>query len=307
MIPIRTVEISLAVSNVPLLDGMIVKSKSDPFCVIYMKNGGHWCRWACTETVPNASACKWTEKIQVRETDGSNFLFAVYDRDSPGDNLSDQEHIGSVEAGLEELVASPEKRLSVPLVRSHGQKNCGTLEIAADFLVSEGEDRSFGILVGLDSCMKGKHYYEISKKLPCGDYFSTYRSPTLEKNASFFKGFETKCSKIAGGELSRALRLEIYHCEGSIVSSAGSKLTGFVDFSLQELWQITSQSSEGDGVEMTWTVPPRASEENKKSYHTKIEKRHPMTAVLSHDGLDKGRPVFTLIIMKKQGLTTRSE
>lgn len=67
-------ELSLACADVPRLD---VASKSDPFCVIFCKDGEAWRRTGMTETVYDTHACQWVQKIPAQATDGTVYRFDV--------------------------------------------------------------------------------------------------------------------------------------------------------------------------------------------------------------------------------------
>lgn len=291
------ISLSLACRDVPRLD---LASRTDLFCVIYTKNGGHWCRWGNTETVYGVTSCKWVQKVKICDSVDQEFYFSVYNQNSHEDDLSRHDLIGSANVGFQEVLDSPGKQLSIPLEYMPGHavyKNRGTLSIAADFLNSEPNTRPFQVSLGLD--MKGKYYYEISKAMPCGEFMPAYRSETLKKEGCFFKTLHTHSSKLTGGDSSCQLHLELYHCDASFVSNAEPKFIGYVEFTIDMLFG-TLPGCQSDCTKLDWKVPQVSADGKKKNSILKADKCNSVLAVLTHE-LSEDVHVFNIRLLAIKG------
>jgi len=123
--PTSTVELSLQCQN---LTDMDVFSKSDPFCVVYLKEAGSGGpeKWLCldkTETIDNTLNPSWQKKFVLEYMFEKRQLlkFDVYDSDSDSPRLEDHDFIGSCECSLGEVVSSQGKGLTRPLKVGSGK------------------------------------------------------------------------------------------------------------------------------------------------------------------------------------------
>ena len=82
VVPTSNVELSISCENLADLD---LFSKSDPFCVLYMKDGDRWMLVDKTETIDNTLNPIFEKKflMQFRFEERQLLRFSVYDRDGP--------------------------------------------------------------------------------------------------------------------------------------------------------------------------------------------------------------------------------
>merc|ERR1711913_8166 len=105
VVPTSSVEISISCNQ---LEDMDVFSKSDPFCVLYVKDSKSK-QWHCfgkTETIDNTLEPHFEKKfiLTYKFEERQLLKFEVYDSDSDSANLEDHDLIGSMECSLGEVV-----------------------------------------------------------------------------------------------------------------------------------------------------------------------------------------------------------
>ena len=103
--PTSTVELSISCAQLADMD---VFSKSDPFCVLYIKDGDKWVVVDRTETIDNTLDPVFEKKfvLQFRFEERQLLKFEVYDSDGPSPRLADHDYIGVAECSLGEVVAA---------------------------------------------------------------------------------------------------------------------------------------------------------------------------------------------------------
>ena len=105
--PVTTVELSLSGKDLADMD---LFSKSDPFCVLYIRDNKTQ-QWLCidrTETIDNTLHPEWQKKfvMQYKFEERQVLKFEVYDSDGNSSNLELHDFIGSLECSLGEIVAA---------------------------------------------------------------------------------------------------------------------------------------------------------------------------------------------------------
>ena len=117
VVPSSNIELSIRGKDLADMD---IFSKSDPFCVLYIKDvktGG----WICvdrTETIDNTLDPEWEKKfiLQYKFEERQVLKFEVYDADDKSSNLDNHDFIGAVEISLGEIVSSGGRGLSRHLI-----------------------------------------------------------------------------------------------------------------------------------------------------------------------------------------------
>ncbi|XP_040579035.2 LOW QUALITY PROTEIN: copine-8 [Lepeophtheirus salmonis] len=105
--PTSTVELSLRAEKLADMD---LLDKSDPFCVVYVKefNGqAKWIEVGRTETIKNNQSPKWSKRIMMeyRFEQRQELKIDVYDEDKKGSsNLGNHDFLGSCQCYLSEVV-----------------------------------------------------------------------------------------------------------------------------------------------------------------------------------------------------------
>ena len=138
--PASTVELSIRCAH---LTDMDVFSKSDPFCVLYMKDGDRWLLVDKTETIDNTLDPVFEKKfvLQFRFEERQLLRLSVYDRDGPSQKLADHDFIGQAECSLGEVVSQQGKGLTRHLVgdKSTNTNSKQTITVVAEELISSKE------------------------------------------------------------------------------------------------------------------------------------------------------------------------
>lgn len=225
-------EMSLGCNDVPKMD---VLSNSDPFCVVYSREGiDCWKKHGFTETIIDNHNCRWVRKFFINATLAQTEVrFEVYDRDSKRDDLRDHDFIGYVEGRLVTKMLNEGKTFINPdILREGSNGNNGTLYIALDWIEAPRMDIEITLKMQVKYSTRVKLYYQIMKESSDGSQnLLVYRSKLLEKNEVKFEPTILKLTQLSGGSTSRALRIElfVFHPMGK------NKLLGFVKTSVDEL------------------------------------------------------------------------
>lgn len=141
--PTSTVELSVACREITDMD---VFSKSDPFCVLHLREstGGQWNCLDKTETIDNTLNPDFQKKfiLQYKFEERQLLKFEVYDSDADSARLEDHDFIGSMECSLGEVVAAQGKGLTRPLIAGSGKSarnDKQTITVTAEELLSNKE------------------------------------------------------------------------------------------------------------------------------------------------------------------------
>eukprot|EP00173_Palmaria_palmata_P004986 Plantae.Rhodophyta-Palmaria_palmata.ctg7947.p1 GENE.Plantae.Rhodophyta-Palmaria_palmata.ctg7947~~Plantae.Rhodophyta-Palmaria_palmata.ctg7947.p1 ORF type:complete len:307 (+),score=39.50 Plantae.Rhodophyta-Palmaria_palmata.ctg7947:234-1154(+) len=291
------VELSLGCRDVPRLD---VLSKSDPFCRIYTKKTSTddtWRHWGTTETVFDTSSCDWIHKIPASAVDGTVFRFTVYDRDSEREDIRDHDLIGSVEVSLQKILKSPKKLVELSFTGRKeklpvgSRKENGTMIVSADAVVVKSPNIGFNFQVALESSVRSKYYYQITKLMPHGGYAPVFRSDLLKEKECFFKPVSMKASTIAASAFDRPVRIELYQH----FPNGRSKAVGYVKFCLQDLKDLTA-NKETSKTEMKWITVLRPSSK-KFLLPSTSEKSNKSTKVFVESAVLNGADLYRFSIV----------
>lgn len=232
-------EMSLACSDVPRMD---VMSKSDPFCVVYIRAGEDcWNKLGTTETIVDTHSCRWARKFFIdQKSVCSNLRFEVYDRDSERENLKDHDFIGYVEGKLVlSILESDKSCIKLELSREGVQKKVGFLSVTLDWIEKPliNYDVTFEVQVGYS--VRAKMYFQIMKKIPPdSQYVPVFRSQLLAKHDAQFEPTTLKLSQLSAGSSSRVFRIELFQ----FYPMGRSKVLGFVRTSVDELSEATANT-----------------------------------------------------------------
>ena len=149
--PTSTVELSISCADLADMD---VFSKSDPFCVLYMKDGDRWLLVDKTETIDNTLNPIFEKKfvLQFRFEERQLLRLSVFDQDGPSSKLDDHDFIGATECSLGEVVSQQGKGLTRHLegdgnTRSNVKQ---TITIIAEELISSKEVLKLSALCNAD-------------------------------------------------------------------------------------------------------------------------------------------------------------
>ena len=98
-LPVSRLELSVACTNLADTD---VLSKSDPVCVMLVKNSDKWMEYGRTERIDNSLSPNWMKKftIDYKFEERQILKFMIYDLDSSSSQLSHHDFLGEIEVML---------------------------------------------------------------------------------------------------------------------------------------------------------------------------------------------------------------
>jgi len=243
------VELALAASDLPDVDTF---SKSDPFCVVYLKRGAPgqetWSEVARTEILANNLSPQWVThaRLTFAFEEIQHVRFEVYDvessfssNDSSGLDLSRQQLLGSVETTLANVFGTHNKTWSSPL-RAPSGAAAGSLSVVAEEM---GESNALVQAqfyaqnlprVGVSGTPNA--FYVLSKLREDGAWVPVYKSEVRRSSSPAFSRMEGTTTAIANCDMYRRLRVEV-----KTWSASGTSPTmGACETSLNDLHQLSS-------------------------------------------------------------------
>jgi len=216
VVPTSSVEISISCSQ---LEDMDVFSKSDPFCVLYVKDSKSK-QWHCfgkTETIDNTLEPHFEKKfiLTYKFEERQLLKFEVYDSDSDSANLEDHDLIGSMECSLGEVVTQQGKGFTKQLVGKDRNKK-QTITITSEELISNKEHLNLKIsATKLDAkdwwgFGSSDPFLTISKSGEYGQWTVVHRTEVLKRNLNpNWKPFCLSITSLCNADHHRALKFRV--------------------------------------------------------------------------------------------------
>lgn len=191
VVPVTTVELSIRGQDLADMD---LFSKSDPFCVLYIRDSKTK-GWICldrTETIDNTLHPEWQKKfiLQYKFEERQLLKFEVYDADDNSSNLDNHDFIGSLECSLGEVVSASSRGFSRPLIGAgrSAQNKKQTITITAEEVIANKEvlKLKFGAK-GLDAkdffgLGKSDPFVTISRSGEYGGFTVVHRTEVIKRN-----------------------------------------------------------------------------------------------------------------------------
>lgn len=235
VVPATQVEISVQCRNLADLD---VLSKSDPMCVMFMKDikTNTYYELGRTETLDNQLnpdfATKFTVTYYFEEL--QSIKFELYDVDSASRHLKDHDFIGSLECTLGELVGAPGGKLEKPL-RGPRRSN-GTILLRAEELNKCKEEVTLHFrashLDKKDFFGKSDPYLQISRVNEDGSYTVVHRTEVVKKTLNpTWRPFMITARSLCNGDYDRSIKFECFDWD----SDGGHDFIGEFTTNLREL------------------------------------------------------------------------
>lgn len=215
-----------------------VLSKSDPMCVMFMKDikTNTYYELGRTETLDNQLnpdfATKFTVTYYFEEL--QSIKFEIYDVDSASRNLKDHDFIGSLECTLGELVGAPGGKLEKPL-RGPRRSN-GTILLRAEELNKCKEEITLHFrashLDKKDFFGKSDPYLQISRVNEDGSYTVVHRTEVVMKTLNpTWRPFMITARSLCNGDYDRSIKFECFDWD----SDGGHDFIGEFTTNLREL------------------------------------------------------------------------
>jgi len=215
--PTSTVELSVRCEELADMD---VFSKSDPFCVLYMKDGDSWILIDKTETIDNNLNPHFEKKfiLQFQFEERQLLRFSVFDSDGPSSNLEDHDFIGMMECSLGEVVSQQGtgKGLKKPLIGEGVRNNKQTIIVTAEELISNREVLKFNLSArGLDrkdwwGWGSSDPFITISRSNEYGQWTVVHRTEVVKKDINpVWKPFSLAVTTLCNADHHRVLRFSV--------------------------------------------------------------------------------------------------
>ena len=221
-LPISTVELAVACTNLADTDLM---SKSDPLCVLFIKNNNSWMEFGRTEKITDSLSPAWLKKfvIDYKFEQRQMLKFAVYDVDSSSFNLSDHDFLGHVEVSLAEIVAAQSKGFS----RNLNGKG-GAIQILSEEVSNNKDEVTFTFTASnldkKDLFGKSDPYLEISRSTESNKDVVVHRTEVIMSNLNpRWKQFTIPVRNLCAGDDQRSLKFSVYDWDrGGSTTACGS-------------------------------------------------------------------------------------
>ena len=205
------IEISIACTNLKDAD---VMSKSDPVCVLFEKRSGTWAESGRTEMIKDTHHPKWQKKFMLNYNPQINqeLKFEIYDWDSKSQKLKRHDILGQVEASLGTIMSSPGKQFTSSLKKGGG----GRITIMAEEIKSSACERIRLQLMAnkldkKDTFGKSDPFYNLSKKMPNGQWSLVYKSEVIKNNSNpRWSAMDKPITELCNGDYERELKVEIF-------------------------------------------------------------------------------------------------
>ena len=215
--PASTVELSISCAH---LTDMDVFSKSDPFCVLYMRDGDRWLLVDKTETIDNTLDPVFEKKfvLQFRFEERQLLRLSVYDRDGPSQKLADHDFIGQAECSLGEVVSQQGKGLTRHLVgdKSTNTNSKQTITVIAEELISSKEVLKLSLgAKGLEKknwfgLGSSDPFLTISRAGEHGQWTVVHRTEVIMSNLNpAWKPFTVSLTALCNADHHRTLRFSV--------------------------------------------------------------------------------------------------
>jgi len=202
------VEISVSCENLQDRD---IASKSDPTCVLFLRNSGVWHEFARTEKITDSLNPKWTTKFQMKYVfeERQMVKFGIYDIDSKAADLRNHDPLGELECSLGEIMANQSKGFSKNLNRGqgkiliHAEEVCNTnAELTLQFEAEKLDKK--------DMFGKSDPYFEISRVNESGDFSVVFRSEVISNTLNpNWKQFKIETRSLCNGDYDRTLQIDV--------------------------------------------------------------------------------------------------
>jgi len=217
--PTSTVELSIRCSNLADMD---VFSKSDPFCVLYVKDSKSE-QWLCfdkTETIDNTLDPHFQKKfvLQYKFEERQLLRFDVYDSDGASPNLDDHDFIGSMECSLGEIVAHQGKGLNRHLIGAgkSARNKEQSITVTSEELISNKE--FLNLLISAKT-LDAKDWWgwgssdpflTISKAGEYGQWTVVHRTEVLKRNLNpDWQPFTLSITSLCNADHQRTLKFSV--------------------------------------------------------------------------------------------------
>uniref|UniRef100_A0A0P4VVL1 Copine-3 n=1 Tax=Scylla olivacea TaxID=85551 RepID=A0A0P4VVL1_SCYOL len=211
MVPMSKVEISISAKGLKDKDAF---SKSDPLCIVYLKDMGQdrFQEIGRTEMVKDSLNPQWVRKIEIdyRFEERQLLRFAIYDWDSKSSNPDDQDKLGTVECSLGEIMGRQGSQLSKTI-----QGGTGVLMMEGDEVSSSKEVVTMDItgtdLDKKDFLGKSDPFLIFYRCNDSSQYLPVHKTEVIKKTLNpVWKPIVVPARTLCAGDHGRSIKIECY-------------------------------------------------------------------------------------------------
>ena len=231
------VELTISCRNLPDMD---VLSKSDPICVVFLKDPSLevWKEIGRTEIIWDNLNPEFSKKITMTYMFEQRQLlkFELYDIDAESSDLDKHDFLGRLEVTLGEIVATAGlQHFERPLIGGPHSSKPSTIKVLAEEVSSCKEEYHFNFdAQRLPKRFFGQNsfFYEIHKSTEQSGFSLVYRSPTVKANKAQCEWPQITLNmySLCNGDMDRNIKLTLrkYKSNGShrIIGEANSTVRG---------------------------------------------------------------------------------
>ncbi|XP_061177290.1 copine-3-like [Saccostrea echinata] len=261
------IEIMISCTNLADLDDF---TKSDPMCVLFVRQFGQWKEYDRTEAIRNSLNPQFVKSFILEFEPGltQQLMFSVYDIDSRSQDLKHHDYVGSVEDNLHNLIddnklmKTTNKNLRIP---GHA-KSRGLISITTEVIKESRNKVSIHVgghkldKKGVLSLNKPDTYFQISR---CIDgttgstYHPVYRTEIVYKSTRpRWRPFEINLQPLCNSDLDRGIQFSVWHFSGNDYHLVGRNNT--------TLREMSQKDGNGSFIEV-YLSSPKKETKNKKN------------------------------------------
>ncbi|ESO94863.1 hypothetical protein LOTGIDRAFT_161113 [Lottia gigantea] len=242
---LRGSKVELMISCEDLVD-LDLFTKTDPICVLSMKQFGQWKEFGRTEAIRESLNPRFTDSFVLDIEPGikQQLLFSIYDIDNRSTDLRHHDHVGNVEIDLESLIDLSITVHSVTrTIRMHGDpKSRGFLTISTE-LVKECQNKAQLHIQGhhLDKrgMLANRHpdcYLEIGREINSIKFQPVFRTEVIYKSRNpNWRPIELSVQKLCNNDWNRRLQFSCWHTSYGGDVKTTYKMIGCYTTTLSEL------------------------------------------------------------------------
>lgn len=237
------IEIMVSCNNLVDLDEF---TKTDPMCVMFIKQFGQWKEYGRTEAIRNTLNPRFVGSfvINLEPSVSQQLKFSVYDVDSRSQDLKHHDFVGFTEVTLLKLLNYPKAVVTTSKnLRTAGDSRPrGMLNITTEILMDSRNKvyiHAGGLKLdkkGLFSMNKPDVYFEISRSIENVTYHPVFRSEIVYKSTNpRWRPFEITLKKLCNTDWDRNIEFSCWHFNGSDYHIIGRKITSLRDINNQQM------------------------------------------------------------------------
>ncbi|VDI27260.1 Hypothetical predicted protein [Mytilus galloprovincialis] len=262
------IEILISCNNLADLDEF---TKTDPMCVMSIKQFGQWKEYGRTEAIRNTLNPRFVSSfiVNLEPSVTQHLKFSLYDIDSRSQELKHHDFVGFTDVTLDKLLNYPKTvcTTSKNLRTAGDSRPRGMINITTEILKDSKNKVSIHAQghkldkKGLFSMNKPDVYLEISRSIENIVYLPVYRTEIVYKSTNpRWRPFEISLQKLCNTEWDRNIEFSCWHYSGSNYHLIGRKITSLRD--------MNNQTMNGHYKEVPLSSPKKEKSGKKKPTYT---------------------------------------